>query len=73
MAVAETVAPKGAAAAAAMEVAQVEVRAVQEGWVAAEEDLAAAAVAAARPAAGSAVEAEQVVARARGGWVPEAR
>ena len=52
MAVAETVAPKGAAAAAAMEVAQVAVRVVQVGWVAAEEDLAAAAVAAARPAAG---------------------
>jgi hypothetical protein len=49
VAVAETVAPTGAAAVAAVKVAHVAVRAVQAGWVAAEEDLAAAAV---RPAAG---------------------
>ena len=57
---------------AAMEAAQAAVRAAQAGWAAASEDLVEAAVVAASTAAGQAMAAEQVAARARGGWAQEA-
>ena len=69
---AATVVPKGTAAEAAMEAAQAAVRAAQAGWAAASEDLVVVAVAVASAAAGQAMVAEQVAARARGGWVQEA-
>ena len=69
---AATVVPKGAVVEAAMEAAQAAVRAAQAGWAAASEDLVEAAVVAASTAAGQAMAAEQVAARARGGWAQEA-